>query len=111
MAALEFSERTPMPIEQSRKDFRFYFALLQFFVALLVARVVFAIRINRRYEYDVLPIRRPDAAVRSGRNLRVRFEIDIYAIEHHPFAIRRRHWRADALKSHHVLERERVFAC
>jgi hypothetical protein len=40
------------------------------------------------------------------RNLRVRFQIDIYAIEHDPFAIRRRHRRADALQFHHVLEGE-----
>ena len=40
------------------------------------------------------------------RNPRVRFQIDIYAIEHDPFAIRRRHRCADALQFHHVLERE-----
>ena len=56
MAALEFGERAPVPIKQTRKDFRFHLALLQFFVALLVARVVFAIRINRRHEYDVLAV-------------------------------------------------------
>ena len=56
MAALEFGERAPMPIEQSRKDFRFHFALLQLFVALLVARVIFAIRINRRHKHDVLTV-------------------------------------------------------
>src|SRR5438874_10828999 len=40
------------------------------------------------------------------RNPHVRFQIDVYAIEHDPFAIRRRHWRADALQFHHVLECE-----
>ena len=40
------------------------------------------------------------------RNPRVRFQIDIYAIEHDPFAIRRWHRRADALQFHHVLECE-----
>ena len=40
------------------------------------------------------------------RNPRVCLEIDIYAIEHDPFAVRRRHWRADALQFHHVLECE-----
>src|SRR5438034_5317368 len=42
------------------------------------------------------------------RNPRVRFEIDIYAIEDDPFAIRRRQRRADPLKFHHVLKRERM---
>src|SRR5262245_41966034 len=40
------------------------------------------------------------------RNLGVRFQVGIYAIEHDPFAIRRRHRRADALQFHHVLECE-----
>src|SRR5215475_26983 len=40
------------------------------------------------------------------RNPGIGFEIDIDAIEHNPFAIRRRHRRADALQLHHVLERE-----
>jgi hypothetical protein len=57
MTALELSERVPMPIEQVRKDFRFYFALLQFFIALLIAAIIFAIRINRRHEHDVLAVR------------------------------------------------------
>src|SRR6478672_1346828 len=42
------------------------------------------------------------------RNPRVRFKIDLYAIEHDPFAIRGRHRRADALQVHHILERERT---
>src|SRR5437667_12773803 len=42
------------------------------------------------------------------RNPRVRFEIDIYAIEDDPFAIGRWHRRADAFEFHHVLERERM---
>ena len=42
------------------------------------------------------------------RNLRVRFEIDINAIEHDPFPIRRGHRRADAFQLHHVFERERM---
>src|SRR5262249_11689069 len=57
MAALEFREGGPMAIKQSRKDFRFYFALLQLFIALLVTRVIFTIRINRGYEQNVLAIR------------------------------------------------------
>src|SRR2546430_1918237 len=40
------------------------------------------------------------------RNPCVRFQIDVYAIEHDPFAVRRRHWRADTLHFHHVFERE-----
>src|SRR5947208_10657992 len=40
------------------------------------------------------------------RDLRVRFEIDIYAIEQDPFAIGRRYRRANALQLHHVLEGE-----
>ena len=66
MAALELGERVPMPIEQPREDLRFYLALLQLFVALLVARIIFAIRINRRHEHDVLAIRRPDPAIGAG---------------------------------------------
>jgi hypothetical protein len=44
------------------------------------------------------------------RNLRVLLEIDIYAIEHDPFAIGRRHRRADTLQFHHVFEGERMLA-
>ena len=40
------------------------------------------------------------------RNPGVRFQIDVYAIEDDPFAIRRGHRRADALQFHHVLEGE-----
>src|SRR5436190_21525300 len=43
------------------------------------------------------------------RNPRVRFQIDIYAIENNPFAVGRRHRRADALQFHHVLEDEWMF--
>src|SRR6476469_3843016 len=42
------------------------------------------------------------------RSPRVRFQIDVYAIENNPFAIRRRHRRADALQFHHVFKRERT---
>src|SRR6478672_4247761 len=42
------------------------------------------------------------------RNPHVRSQIDVYAIENNPFAIRRRHRRADALQFHHVLECERT---
>src|SRR5207253_11370577 len=45
MAALELGERVPMPIEQASKDFRFYLALFHLFIALFVARTIFAIRI------------------------------------------------------------------
>src|SRR6185369_8338125 len=38
------------------------------------------------------------------RNPGVRFQVDVYAIEHYPFPIRRRHRRADALEFYHVLE-------
>ena len=44
------------------------------------------------------------------RNFRVRLEIDIFRIEHHPFSIRRRHRRADAFELHHVFEGEWMFA-
>src|SRR6185369_5823113 len=40
------------------------------------------------------------------RNPRVCFEIDVYAIEHDPLAVWRRHRRAHALEFHHVLECE-----
>src|SRR6476620_11063324 len=40
------------------------------------------------------------------RNPGVRFQIDVYAIEHNPFAIRRGDRRTDALQFHHVLECE-----
>src|SRR5260370_14848340 len=43
------------------------------------------------------------------RNPSVRFQIDVYAIEHNPLAVRRWHWRADALQFHHVLEGEWTF--
>ncbi len=43
------------------------------------------------------------------RNLGVRFQIDIHAVEHDPFAVGRRHRRTDTLKFHHVLEREGMF--
>src|SRR6267143_4601053 len=42
------------------------------------------------------------------RNSGVCFEIDIYTIEHDPFAIGRGHRRADALQFHHVFESERT---
>jgi hypothetical protein len=57
-------------IEKPGENFRFHFALLDLFVALVIARVVAAIGINRRDEDDVLPIRRPDSAVCAGRNRR-----------------------------------------
>src|ERR1043165_3729178 len=40
------------------------------------------------------------------RNLRVRFEIDIYAVENNPFAVGRGHRRADSLELHHILKRK-----
>src|SRR5204863_3641220 len=43
------------------------------------------------------------------RNPRVRFQIDIDAVENNPFAIRRRHRRADTFERHHVFECERMF--
>src|SRR5215472_15485972 len=70
MAALEFSERVPVPIEQPCENLRFYFALLQRLIALSVARVILAIRIDCRHEHDVFPVRRPDAAVRTSRKIR-----------------------------------------
>jgi hypothetical protein len=42
------------------------------------------------------------------RNPGVRFQIDVYAIEHDPFAIRRRHGCADTLQFHHVFECEKM---
>src|SRR5437899_4102581 len=44
------------------------------------------------------------------RDLCVGPEIDIFASEHHPFSIRRRHRRADAFELHHVFEGEWMFA-
>ena len=69
MAALELGVGVPVPIEQARENLRFDLALLQFFIALLVARIILAIRINRRHEHDVLSIRRPDRAIRAGRDV------------------------------------------
>ena len=43
------------------------------------------------------------------RDLRVRLKIDIFAVKYHPFAIRRRHRRADAFERHHVFEGEWTF--
>src|ERR1039457_909022 len=68
MAALALGERVPMPVKKLRENLRFYFAVLKFFVALLVTRVVFAIGINRRHEDDVLSVRRPDRAISAGRD-------------------------------------------
>ena len=70
MAALEVHVGRPMPIEQTREDFRFHFALSELLVALLITGVVFTIRINAGGEDDVLPIAGPDAAVRAGRDVR-----------------------------------------
>src|SRR5262249_40003968 len=56
MAPLEFGERVPMPIKEARKNFRFHFALLYLFVALLVARIILAIGIDCRHEHDVLAV-------------------------------------------------------
>src|SRR5437763_3332307 len=69
MAALEFRVGSPMPIEQLRENLRFYFALSELLIALLVGRVVFRVRINRREKNDILPIRRPDRAVSAGRDV------------------------------------------
>ena len=66
MAALELGISIPMPIEQPRENLRLHLVLLQLVIALLVARVILAIRIHRRHEDDVLLIWRPDGAVGSG---------------------------------------------
>src|SRR5439155_23547162 len=66
MAALEFGERVPMPIEQARENFRFHLAFLELFIALFVARIILTIRIHCRHEDDVLSIRRPNRAVGAG---------------------------------------------
>ncbi len=52
------------------------------FVALLVASVVFAIRINARDEDNILSVRRPDAAIRAGGNVRdlMRFAVESAAL-------------------------------
>src|ERR1700694_5050986 len=68
MAALELGERVPMSIKQLREYLCFHFAVLKFFVAPLVLRIVLRFRMDRRYENNVFPIRRPDAAVGAGRN-------------------------------------------
>jgi len=47
--------------------------------------------------------------IHKCENLRVRFQIDVYAIEYDPFAIRRRHRRADALQFSPCLEGEWTF--
>ena len=70
MTALELGERVPMSIKQARENLRFDFALLQLFIPLLIAGVIFAIGINRRHEQDVLPIGRPDPAIGTGRDVR-----------------------------------------
>ena len=70
MAALELGVGIPVAIEQARENLRFDFALLQLVVALLIARVIFAIRIYRRHEHNILPVGRPDRSVGAGRNIR-----------------------------------------
>ena len=57
MAAFEFGIGVPMPIEQAGENLRLYLALLQLVIALLVARIILAIRIHRRHEHNVLSIR------------------------------------------------------
>jgi hypothetical protein len=69
MTALELGERVPMSIKQARENLRFDFALLQLFIPLLIAGVIFAIGINRRHEQDVLPIGRPDPPIGTGRDV------------------------------------------
>src|SRR5439155_25167660 len=89
MAALEFGERVPMPIEQARKDFRFYFALFHLFIALFVARIIFTIRVNGRHKDDVLSVWRPDGAVGASGNrsdlMRLLDQLPCFGIENtHP---------------------------
>jgi hypothetical protein len=84
MAALELGERAPMPVKQSRKDFRFHFALLQLFIALLVARVIFAIRINRETNTMFLPSGDqipPSAPLKSRHLMRLSDELPASRIE------------------------------
>src|SRR2546427_3512331 len=71
----------------------------------------------RRKSRPLLVIRcwvQPPRLTTSGRhdpqmrNSRVCFEIDMYTIQHDPFAIGRWHRRADAFQFHHVFESERA---
>src|SRR5438132_7173956 len=77
MATLEFGERVPMPIEQTRKDFGFHFAFLELFIALFVTVIAcragarrrrIAIRIYRGDKNDVLSVWRPNGAVGASGN-------------------------------------------
>src|SRR4029077_15362925 len=68
MAALELGVGVPVPIEQAGENLRLYLALLQLVVALLIAPIIFAIRIHRRHKHHVLSIRRPDCAVGARRD-------------------------------------------
>src|SRR5687767_11399755 len=70
MAALELCIGSPVPVKQLRENLRFDLALLQLLITALVFGVVFRVRINGRQKDDVLPVRRPDAAIGAGGNVR-----------------------------------------
>src|SRR2546430_1460586 len=70
MTALVLRVRSPMPVKQLSENLRLHFALSERFIALLILGVVFRLGIHRRNENDVLPVRRPDAAIRSCGNVR-----------------------------------------
>src|SRR6266487_6897061 len=73
-----------------------------------IGRKARALLVNRRW------VQSPRFTATGGhnpqmRNLRVRREIDIFAVEHDPFAIWRRDRCAHALQRHHVFECEWMF--
>jgi len=59
-----------MSVKQLREDLRFYLALFQLFIALLVFRVVLRLGINLRDEDNILSVRRPNRAFGASRDVR-----------------------------------------
>ena len=68
MAALAVPPFRPVAVQKLFIDPRLHFAFFCCRIALLVARIVPAIRIHRRNKRDRLPIGRPQLIVRARRN-------------------------------------------
>ncbi len=72
MTALALIPVVPVAIEQVLGDMRFHFVLFFFFVALFVACIVFAIRVDARRESECFSIGRPLHDIHAGRDARPR---------------------------------------
>src|SRR5262249_16780038 len=63
VAWLETCVGRPMPVKQAREDLGFHFRFSQFFVASLVAGIIFAVGIHLGDENDVLAVGCPHSAI------------------------------------------------